>query len=354
MNKPNRADVRQVNVKVSGITFESVRLRHDLGSDDFDIVIDDPNLGRFALTPAVPSLELRDEDSEWRQVTLDELKKVLADDGDLAEAAEEPQAFEIAERESFNRRVAEGEHIMNAEIALFNAGIPFLQLPFQQNKFASNLFMVLNLPLARACLQRAGFQPKFDSETVLFGGCNGQAVQLLQGKYRLPRVSEWKRSIEQMKKTAAIYVRVSTPDQHVESQLYDLRELASQRGFEGGHEYLERGVCGKKARRPGLDALMADARRKEFSVVLVAAFDRIARSTRNFLQVIDELDSMGIEFISRRENVDTSGPMGRLFVTIISAIHVRIPTAQRNARNQLFIAEPRLNARYPCMPLPRQ
>jgi DNA invertase Pin-like site-specific DNA recombinase len=70
----------------------------------------------------------------------------------------------------------------------------------------------------------------------------------------------------------------------------------------------------------GLDALMADARRKKFSVVLVAAFDRIARSTRNFLQVIDELDSMGIEFISRRENVDASGPMGRLFVTIISAI----------------------------------
>jgi DNA invertase Pin-like site-specific DNA recombinase len=123
-----------------------------------------------------------------------------------------------------------------------------------------------------------------------------------------------------MKKTAAIYVRVSTPDQHVESQLYDLRELASQRGFEVVHEYEDRGVCGKKARRPGLDLLMADARRKRFSVVLVAAFGRIARSTRNFLQVIDELDSMGVEFISRRENVDTSGPMGRLFVTIISAI----------------------------------
>ena len=123
-----------------------------------------------------------------------------------------------------------------------------------------------------------------------------------------------------MKKSAAIYVRVSTPDQHVESQLYDLRELAAQRGFEVVHEYDDRGVCGKNARRPGLDALMADARRKKFSVVLVAAFDRIARSTRNFLQVIDELDSMGIEFISRRENVDTSGPMGRLFVTIISAI----------------------------------
>ena len=123
-----------------------------------------------------------------------------------------------------------------------------------------------------------------------------------------------------MKKAAAIYVRVSTPDQHVESQLYDLRELASQRGFEVVHEYEDRGVCGKKARRPGLDALMADARRKKFSVVLVAAFDRIARSTRNFLQIVDELDSLGIEFVSRREGVATGDAMGRLFVTIISAI----------------------------------
>ena len=65
-------------------------------------------------------------------------------------------------------------------------------------------------------------------------------------------------------KKAAIYVRVSTPDQHVESQLYDLRELAVQKGFEVVHEYEDRGVCGKKARRPGLDALMADARRKKF------------------------------------------------------------------------------------------
>ena len=90
MSKPDQA-VRQVNVKVSGITFESVRVRHDLGANDFDIVIDDPHVGRFALTPAVPDLELRDEDSDWRQVTLDELKKILADD-ELADAAEEPQA----------------------------------------------------------------------------------------------------------------------------------------------------------------------------------------------------------------------------------------------------------------------
>lgn len=187
MNKPDRADLRQVHVRVNGITFESVRVRHVPRSGDFDIVIDDPHVGRFALTAAVPNLELRGEDSDWRQVTLDELKKILADDGEPADAAEEPQASETVGRESFNRLVAEGEHIMNAEIALFRAGIPFLQLPFQQNKFASNLFMVLSVSKARACLLRAGFQAKFDSETVLFDGCNGQAVQLLQGKYRLPR-----------------------------------------------------------------------------------------------------------------------------------------------------------------------
>jgi hypothetical protein len=181
MSKPDRADVRQVHVRVNGITFESVRVRRDLGSGGFDIVIDDPNIGRFALTSAVPDLELLEEDAIWRQVTLDELKKILT------EAAEKPQASEAAERESFNRLIAEGEHIMRAEIALFNAGIPFLQLPFQQDKFASNLFMVLSVSKARACLQRAGFQSKFDSETVLFDGCNGQAVQLIQGKYRLPR-----------------------------------------------------------------------------------------------------------------------------------------------------------------------
>ena len=121
-------------------------------------------------------------------------------------------------------------------------------------------------------------------------------------------------------KKAAIYVRVSTADQHVESQLYDLRELAERRGIQVVQEYQDWGVSGRKARRPGLDALMADARRRKFSVVLVAAFDRMARSTKHFLQVVDELDSLGIEFVSRRENIDTSGPMGRLFLTLISSI----------------------------------
>jgi DNA invertase Pin-like site-specific DNA recombinase len=127
------------------------------------------------------------------------------------------------------------------------------------------------------------------------------------------------RRITAMKK-AAIYVRVSTSDQRVETQLYDLRELAAQRGFEVVHEYEDRGISGRRARRRGLDALMADARKRKFSVILVAAFDRVARSVRHFLQIIDELESLGVVFISRREQVDTSGMMGRLFLTLIASI----------------------------------
>ena len=83
-------------------------------------------------------------------------------------------------------------------------------------------------------------------------------------------------------KKAAIYARVSTPDQHLETQLYDLRKLAAQRGFEVSREYCDRGISGSKSRRPGLDAMMADGRRGEFSVLLVAAFDRIAGARRIF------------------------------------------------------------------------
>src|ERR1700728_855635 len=104
-------------------------------------------------------------------------------------------------------------------------------------------------------------------------------------------------------KKAAIYARVSTLDQHLENQILDLRRLAAQRGFEVVHEYCDRGISGSKAKRPGLNAMMADARRGEFSVVLVAAFDRIARSTKNLLEVIDELHELGIEFISARGEI---------------------------------------------------
>jgi DNA invertase Pin-like site-specific DNA recombinase len=120
-------------------------------------------------------------------------------------------------------------------------------------------------------------------------------------------------------KRAALYMRVSTVDQHPETQLHDLRQMAGQRGYEIVNEYTDR-ISGAKAKRPGLDAMMADGRRGKFDVVLVWASDRIARSTKHFLDVLDELNRINIEYVSFRENIDTAGPLGRAIVVIIGAI----------------------------------
>ena len=120
-------------------------------------------------------------------------------------------------------------------------------------------------------------------------------------------------------KRAALYLRVSTLDQHPETQLYDLRQMAQQRGYQIVEEFTDR-ISGAKARRPGLDAMMRDARRGRFDVVMVWASDRIARSVKHFLDVLDELNRLNVEFISFREQIDTGGPLGRAVVVIIGAI----------------------------------
>src|SRR6202789_376288 len=94
-------------------------------------------------------------------------------------------------------------------------------------------------------------------------------------------------------KRVAIYTRVSTIDQHPETQLYDLRVMAKQRGYEIVSEYTDK-ISGAKQKRPGLDQLLADARRHKFDVVLVWAFDRMARSVRHFLEILDEFNHLGI------------------------------------------------------------
>jgi len=120
-------------------------------------------------------------------------------------------------------------------------------------------------------------------------------------------------------KRAVLYMRVSSVDQHPETQLHDLRQMAAQRGFEIVQEYTDR-ISGVKARRPGLGDLMRDARRGRFDVVLVWSCDRIARSTRHLLEVLDEFNHLNVEFISFREQIDTSGPLGRAIVVIIGAV----------------------------------
>jgi len=118
---------------------------------------------------------------------------------------------------------------------------------------------------------------------------------------------------------AALYLRVSSPDQHPETQLHDLRQMAAQRGLEIAGIYEDR-ITGTRASRPGLDRLMSDARQGKFQVLVVWSCDRLARSVRHFLETLDELNRLGVEFLSFREQLDTGGPLGRAVVIIVGAI----------------------------------
>ena len=119
---------------------------------------------------------------------------------------------------------------------------------------------------------------------------------------------------------AALYMRVSTFDQHPETQLHDLRQMAQQRGYEIVREFTDR-ISGAKARRPGLDEMMRNARRGQFDVVLVWASDRIARSVKHFLEVLDELNGLNIEFVSFREQIDTTGQLAQAHRVSRATIH---------------------------------
>jgi len=118
---------------------------------------------------------------------------------------------------------------------------------------------------------------------------------------------------------AALYVRVSIVDQSVQMQLADLRAYCTQRGFTIFREYSDT-VSGTKDKRKGLDELNADARKRKFDAVIVWDFSRFARSTKHLITALDEFRHLGIEFISYRENIDTSSPLGKAMFTIVAAI----------------------------------
>ena len=121
-------------------------------------------------------------------------------------------------------------------------------------------------------------------------------------------------------KRVGIYARVSTDDQSTENQLLDLRRYIEQRGWRIGKEYIDHGVSGAKDRRPALDELMTDARKRRFDIVLVTKFDRFARSAKHLLNALDEFASLGIDFCSLQDSVDTTTPYGKAMFTIIGAM----------------------------------
>ena len=118
---------------------------------------------------------------------------------------------------------------------------------------------------------------------------------------------------------AAIYARVSTLDQEPENQLQELRRYVEARGWTAV-EYVDRGVSGAKDRRPALDQLLTDARRRRFDVLVCWRLDRLGRNLKHLITLLDDLQALGIGFVTLGEGIDTTTPAGRLQLHVLSAI----------------------------------
>ena len=118
---------------------------------------------------------------------------------------------------------------------------------------------------------------------------------------------------------AALYARVSTLDQEPENQLAELRRYAAARGWDAT-EYVDHGVSGSEARRAALDGLLRDARRRRLDVVVCWRLDRLGRNLRHLVTLLDDLQALGVSFVSLGEGIDCTTPAGRLQLHILAAL----------------------------------
>src|SRR3984957_19753153 len=118
-----------------------------------------------------------------------------------------------------------------------------------------------------------------------------------------------------------VYARVSTLNgQSPEMQLREVREYCQRRGGTVVTEYMDVGISGAKEKRPELDRLLDDAHERRFDVVVVWRFDRFARSVSHLLRALEDFRSLGIQFVSLSEQVDTSTPTGKMVFTVLGAV----------------------------------
>jgi DNA invertase Pin-like site-specific DNA recombinase len=118
---------------------------------------------------------------------------------------------------------------------------------------------------------------------------------------------------------AAIYARVSTFDQTTENQVIELRRYADTRGWTA-NEYVDQGVSGSTDHRPALDKLLRDAKRRRFDVLVCWRLDRLGRNLRHLILFLEELQALGVDFVSLAEGIDATTPAGRLQMHILGAI----------------------------------
>ena len=120
----------------------------------------------------------------------------------------------------------------------------------------------------------------------------------------------------------AIYARVSTQlMQNPQIQIDALKEIADNKGWEICYEYVDRISGGKSSKdRQQLNQLMQDAVKKRFDCVMIYSLDRLARSVEHFVNITNELSSLGITLFSMRESIDLTTPTGRAFAQMIAVV----------------------------------
>ena len=118
---------------------------------------------------------------------------------------------------------------------------------------------------------------------------------------------------------AVIYARVSTLDQEPENQLAELRKYLQARGS-SAHEYTDKGISGAKDQRPALDQLVRNTKRRKFDVLVCWHLDRLGKSLKHLVTLLDELQLLGIAFVSLAEGIDATTPAGKLQMHLLAAI----------------------------------
>lgn len=127
------------------------------------------------------------------------------------------------------------------------------------------------------------------------------------------------------KKIAAIYIRVSTDAQveegySIDAQKEQLAAYCISKGIKDYEFYIDGGWSGSNLERPEMQRLIKDAKEEKLSHCIVYKLDRLSRSQKDTLYVIEDvLNPHNVDFVSLTESLDTSTPMGRLMIGILSA-----------------------------------
>jgi DNA invertase Pin-like site-specific DNA recombinase len=116
-----------------------------------------------------------------------------------------------------------------------------------------------------------------------------------------------------MSKELVLYIRTSTADQNTDTQLVALQDYCQRMNYKIVDTYTDSGYSGKDQQRPEFERLLSDVRSGKVRCLCVWKIDRIGRSLRHLLNLLEEFQNLGVEFISATQNINSASPEGRMF-----------------------------------------